>query len=73
MHKLLKACIFNLVALQGEGKMIIKINHNNKLSIFDIYPSEKKYNIKTVLENKLLLWKACTIQSCVAGMKKSNN
>ena len=42
MHKLLKACIFNLVALQGEGKMIIKINHNNKLSIFDIYPSEKK-------------------------------
>ena len=73
MHKLLKACIFNLVALQGEGKMIIKINHNNKLSIFDIYPSEKKYNIKTVLENKLLLWKACTIQSCVAGMKNSNN
>ena len=73
MHKLLKACIFNLVALQGEGKIIIKINHNNKLSIFDIYPSEKKYNIKTVLENKLLLWKACTIQSCVAGMKNSNN
>ena len=45
--------------------MIIKINHNNKLSIFDIYPSEKKILHKNDFEKQQAsALEACTIQSC---------